>query len=68
MRFLNRLIGRSYSIAEIDEMRNALYVIYEDYSKPNHEEKLRTYMMNGTSPKELQEKAKKIAMIRKEHG
>jgi len=49
-------------------MRNALYVIYEDYSKPNHEEKLRTYMMNGTSPKELQEKAEKVAALRKEHG
>ena len=63
-----RLFGKKYSISEIDEMRKSLYVIYDDYSKPDHEDKLRTYMTNGTSPEELQEKAEKVATIRKERG
>ena len=48
---------RKYSVAEIDRMRNAVYGLYpESYwpKAPEVEDRLRTYMLNGTTPEELE--------------
>lgn len=47
---------RKYSVDEIDAMRDSIQRIYGMYSSneaKNIEERLRTFMMNGTDPSEL---------------
>jgi hypothetical protein len=52
-----------YTVDEIDEMRKAVRTIsYDEYPGGNPglaEDKLRTYMLNGTTPEELAEQAYK---------
>jgi hypothetical protein len=52
---------RKYSFEEIDRMRDALAWILEYRYTPHTriEDYLRTYMMNGTDPEELEEEARK---------
>jgi hypothetical protein len=64
---------RKYSVSEIDKMRQAVDVLLTRNGVPFRkadrvveiEQRLRTYMMNGTDPKELEEKAQ--AHIRREY-
>ena len=49
--------ARKYSVAEIDRMRNAVYQLYPEWYNPKPaqvEDRLRTYMLNGNSPEELE--------------
>lgn len=47
---------RKYSVAEIDQMRWWVTMMYRGPINPTLiEERLRTYMLNGTTPKELEE-------------
>jgi hypothetical protein len=43
---------RKYSVAEIDRMRAA--VATKSFGDPGVEDRLRTYMLNGTDPDELE--------------
>lgn len=53
-----------YTVAQIDDMRSALYELLYPRGGWDHEEgpreverQLRTYMLNGTTPEELWEEA-----------
>ena len=64
---------RKYSIKEIDEMRGLIQVFYSsEWGGLNGdivEERLRTFMMNGTKPKELRKRIKeKIKAIEERNG
>lgn len=49
---------RKYSVTEIDQMRFAMVRMYLGPDNPTLiEERLRTYMLNGTEPDELEEAA-----------
>lgn len=48
---------RKYSVPEIDRMRMAIYGLYPESNwtkAPEVEDRLRTYMLNGTTPDELE--------------
>jgi hypothetical protein len=63
------LMPRKYSTSEIHSMRVALNLIvpWRDSRQVRIieiEEQLRTYMLNGTSPEELEREANRIAATR----
>lgn len=48
---------RKYSVPEIDKMRYAIYGLYHEWDNPKKDEiedRLRTYMLNGTTLEELE--------------
>lgn len=47
------MADRKYSVAEIDRMRKAIDSTYY-LQAPAVEDRLRTYMLNGTDPEELE--------------
>lgn len=48
---------RKYLVAEIDRMRRAISFGYSCDGSADIENRLRTYMLNGTSPEELEQMA-----------
>lgn len=52
---------RKYSVAEIDRMRDAVHTLCTPVGVGHRpvevEERLRTYMLNGTDPEELEDAA-----------
>lgn len=61
---------RKYSVSEIDRMRRAIFEMRllpygGDSIQQIIEERLRTYMLNGTDPEELEAEAMSISAIRK---
>lgn len=52
---------RKYSVREIDRMRDAISSMFGSHGA---EDKLRTYMMNGTDPAELEEAARPVQEAR----
>jgi hypothetical protein len=62
-----------YSLSEIDRMRVALRIIHNiggtDHSiVSRHEEYLRTYMLNGTTPEELETQANALEQQRRDES
>lgn len=62
-------VQRKYSINEIDRMRSAIHQASYWYrgfeSHEQTEDKLRTHMLNGTEPEELEAKAReKVTVLR----
>lgn len=64
---------RKYSVSEIDQMRNSVDwmttpygAYYPEKRKAEIEDRLRTYMLNGTEPRELHEAAMEISRLRYE--
>ncbi len=65
---------RKYSVSEIERMRDALRWIliqpgvtyYEDQKAAEIEEQLRTYMLAGTAPEELEAKQADVIRFRQE--
>lgn len=60
------MMQRKYSVDEIDQMRGALIQIYRLHSSTDVrtlEERLRTFMLNGTEPEEL---VKRLSAMRRE--
>jgi hypothetical protein len=60
---------RKYSIAEIDRMRDAVSLMVPDRATPSDriieiEERLRTYMANGTEPEELENETMPQRIVR----
>jgi hypothetical protein len=70
------MVERKYSIGEIDRMRNALSVLCDTgfaFARMDRnagiEQKLRTYMQNGTEPDELEKLAgEKLSLQQKMCG
>ncbi len=63
---------RKYSIDEIDQMRRAvgwihapLGAYYKSEEDARKEQILRTYMLNGTAPEELEEAVQKMFLTKK---
>ncbi len=62
------MADRKYSVAEIDRMRHAISCGYMGPSNSTLiEDRLRTYMLNGTDPEELEQDVRRLQPIDWDH-